>query len=122
MSWRDWFKKARGENPILTAGVRPLPVEVFGDVDAEGVFHAPHFFDHATNRSAATGTLKAWHVPAGRSIVSGQRVCDIETEIGVIPVRTRSNGNLAEILAPVGAEVSPGKPLWRVVVSRQAFQ
>jgi hypothetical protein len=31
------------------------------------------------------------------------------------------NGNLAEIIAEVGAEVVPGQPLWRYAVSKQAW-
>jgi multidrug efflux pump subunit AcrA (membrane-fusion protein) len=40
-------------------------------------------------------------------------------EIGLVPVRTRINGNLAEKFVEVGDEVTPGQALWRYVVSRQ---
>lgn len=123
MGLLDFIKKAKSlQNPILTGGTTAAPTEIYGDADASGIFHAPIFFDPQSGRSATTGTVKAWHVPAGRSIVSGQRVLDIQTEIGLIPVRTRMNGHLAEVLAPVGTVVSPGQPLWRYAISKQAFQ
>jgi hypothetical protein len=105
---------------LTTGDVRP-PGPMFGEADSSGVFHAPLFADIASGRTAARGRVRSWYLIAGRSMVAGQRVLDIETEIGIIPVRTRSNGHLAEILAEQGAEVVPGQALWRYSVSAQAW-
>jgi hypothetical protein len=94
-------------------------VELFGQVDERGIFYAPHLMDPTTKRQAARGTVKKWHHEIGRSMVSGQRILEVDTEIGPIPIRTRINGNLAEIFVQPGEEVVPGKALWRYVVSRQ---
>ncbi len=94
-------------------------VELYGQVDDRGIFYAPLLIDPTTKKQAAKGTVKKWHHQIGRSMVSGQRILDVDTEIGVLPVRTRINGNLAEIFVPVGSEVVPGQALWRYVVARQ---
>lgn len=120
MGLQDWMKRMQGWRDPRSSPA-PTPAAVYGDADAAGVFRAPWFLDATTGRSAERGVVKRWHLDAGRSMVSGQRVVDIETEIGVIPVRTRMNGHLAEVLAPVGATVVPGQGLWRYAVSRQAF-
>lgn len=95
-------------------------VELFGQVDARGVFYCPQFVDHASGKTADRGKVVKWHHEIGRSMISGQRILDVQTaEIGLVPVRTRINGNLAEKFVEVGDEVTPGQALWRYVVSRQ---
>lgn len=94
-------------------------VELFGQVDDKGIFYAPLLVDPTSRKEAPKGTVKKWHHPIGRSMVSGQRILDVDTEIGIIPIRTRINGNLAEIFVQAGEEVVPGQALWRYAVSRQ---
>jgi len=108
-------------NPMLTSAAASPHSALFGEADAAGIFYAPLFTDHSTGRSAERGIVKNWRLVPGRSMVAGQRIVDIETEIGLIPVRTRSNGHLAEILAPEGAEIVPGQPLWRYGIAKQAW-
>ena len=94
-------------------------VDLFGQVDQRGVFYAPSFYDPTSGKQAERGTVKKWHHEIGRSMVSGQRILDVDTAIGVLSVRTRINGNLAEMFVQPGDEVVPGQALWRYVVSRQ---
>ena len=94
-------------------------VELFGQVDHRGIFYAPHFHDPTSGKTTDKGKVKAWHHEIGRSMVSGQRILDVDTDIGVLPIRTRINGNLAEKYVQPGDDIVPGQPLWRYVVSRQ---
>ncbi|QYU69316.1 hypothetical protein J4558_04005 [Leptolyngbya sp. 15MV] len=121
MRWRDLFRKTLPQNPILTGGTQAAPTELFGEVDQAGVFHCPRFIDPISGQSAESGQVRVWHLPPGRSMVSGQRICDVETSIGVVPIRTRVNAYLIEILTPVGASVTPGQPMWRCTTARQVF-
>lgn len=113
MGFRDLFLKPPGPPPPAA------DTELFGQVDDRGVFYAPLLVDPTTRKQASRGTVKKWHHQIGRSMVSGQRILEVDTDIGPLPIRTRMNGNLAEIFVPVGAEVVPGQALWRYVVSRQ---
>lgn len=95
-------------------------IELFGQVDHRGIFYCPHFVEPSTGKTADKGRVTKWFHEIGRSMVSGQRILEVETAtIGVVPVRTRINGNLAEMFVQVGEEVVPGQALWRYVVSRQ---
>jgi hypothetical protein len=93
--------------------------DLFGQVDHRGIFYAPHFHDPTSGKTADKGKVKKWHHEIGRSMVSGQRILDVDTDIGLIPVRTRINGNLAETFVQPGDNVVSGQALWRYVVSRQ---
>ena len=93
--------------------------DLFGQVDHRGIFYAPHFHDPTSGKHTDKGIVKKWHHEIGRSMVSGQRILDVDTDIGVLPVRTRINGNLAEMFVKPGDAVIPGQALWRYVVSRQ---
>ena len=100
----------------------PPPVSdaaLFGQVDGRGIFYAPHLVHPTTKQQAAKGIVKKWHHEVGRSMVSGQRILEVDTEIGLLPVRTRINGNMAEVFVQPGQEIVPGQALWRYVVSRQ---
>ncbi len=105
---------------MLSAAATPSQ-PLFGESDAGGIFYAPMFADHQTGRSAERGVVQGWRVEPGRSMVAGQLVVSILTDIGLIPVRTRANGHMAEILAAEGTEVVPGQPLWRYSVAKQAW-
>ncbi len=113
MGFRDLFLKPPATPPPAS------DTDLFGHVDEHGVFYAPLLVDPTTKKQAAKGTVRKWHHQIGRSMVSGQRILEVDTEIGIVPIRTRMNGNLAEIFIPVGSEVVPGQALWRYVVSRQ---
>ncbi len=94
--------------------------DLFGQVDHRGIFYCPHFIEPASGKTADQGKVKRWHHEIGRSMVSGQRILDVDTsEIGLVPVRTRINGHLAEKFVQPGDEVVPGQALWRYVVSKQ---
>ena len=111
MSLMKWVKTS------VAALLRDGPVVVH-TVDADGVFACPELWDPMTRRSASKGKIIAWHCELGRSTVAGQKILDVQTDIGVIPIRTKSNGYVIEILAKVGSEIAPGTPLWRSAVSK----
>ena len=113
MGFFDSFLKRPGPPPPAS------DTELFGQVDHRGIYYAPLLIDPTTKKQAAKGTVKKWHHAIGRSMVSGQRILDVDTDIGPLPIRTRMNGNLAEVFVQVGAEVVPGQALWRYVISRQ---
>lgn len=113
MGFRDLFLKSPATPPPGSDS------DPFGHVDDRGIDFAPLLIDPTTKKQAAKGIVKKWHHQIGRSMVSGQRILDVDTEIGVLLIRTRINGNLAEIFVPVGSEVVPGQALWRYIVSRR---
>lgn len=63
-----------------------------------------------TRRAAAKGKIIAWHCELGRSTVAGQKILDVQTDIGIIPIRTKANGYVIEILARVGSGITPARP------------
>lgn len=88
------------------------------DPDAIGLVPCPLFLDRASGKSATGGTVVAMHAVPGRSYVAGQRMLDVQTPIGVLPVRAKTNGFLVGFVVQPGAEVIEGKPLWRTRVSK----
>ncbi|MDX2118260.1 MAG: lipoyl domain-containing protein [Planctomycetota bacterium] len=111
MSLLKWVKS----NVAALMSEGPVVVHT---LDSDGIFAAPELWDPISRRTAPRGKVLAWHVELGRSMVAGQKILDVQTEIGVIPIRTKTNGYLVEILAPVGKDIAPGMPLWRSAVSK----
>jgi hypothetical protein len=131
MGWREWIKQVAMDGPTALAGAasraggaagvraRGRPVVVTPPPGDEGeLFLCPLFFDRATAKSTTRGVVTGLHAETRRSIVAGQRILEVRTEIGLLPVRTKTNAFLIEYLVALGDEIEEGKPLWRVLVSK----
>lgn len=131
MGWREWIRQVAMDGPTALAGTRAgggttrsapargRPVVVTPVVRDEGeLFLCPLFFDRATGKSTTRGVVTGLHGEIGRSVVAGQRLLEVQTDMGMLPVRTKTNAFLIEYLVALGDEVEEGKPLWRVLVSK----
>lgn len=52
-----------------------------------------------------------WLVETGEAVKSGQAVVEVETDKALTEIESPADGILAQIVAPVGADVNLGEPL-----------
>jgi pyruvate dehydrogenase E2 component (dihydrolipoamide acetyltransferase) len=62
-----------------------------------------------------SGSISAWNVKAGDSVVAGDVFASIETDKAVVDFEAQDDGIIAQILVPAGAEVKVNSPVMILV-------
>lgn len=70
--------------------------------------------------SVTTATVATWHKATGATVAQDETLCDLETDKVTLEVKAPVSGVLAEILAPVGAEVAVEGLLARIAEGNAA--
>ena len=62
-----------------------------------------------------SGSISAWNVKAGDSVVAGDVFCSIETDKAVVDFEAQDDGIVAQLLVPAGTEVQVNSPVMILV-------